>query len=227
MNPVEEKANGIHERGLEALRNDQVKPLVIKDMLASILDRFLVGGLVSYRSLSAEGNIPWLMENVARVSGIEFFAAGSHFPLHFTIGEGKASNREFSFAELKNDADIKQIGTLSLKGLIFDTLVLDKGNLLLTASTIPPEIIALREKLDEIYPRYGFQHLRIQDLLHMTIARITRFSDDQSERQQDLDRYVRLMEVLREEFRAEPAEIPHVNICCLPTVELLTARPPY
>jgi hypothetical protein len=230
---VREKATRIHESGLETLRIGQIKAFTLEESLPSTADRFFVGGVVEDRDLKRNKALSGLLVNIASMAwedlgpNLEVFLAGQNFPLHFTIGEGRApAVGENIFAGIAEGSEIKKLDGSPLGTFLFDTLVLDKGNALLTASAIPPEIVALRAKLDEIYPRYGFTHLKIENLFHMTLSRISdRLHSDEKRKDEQLRSYTAWLTHLGERVKENPIEIVAPILRCLPTNQLLIRAP--
>lgn len=111
--------------------------------------------------------------------------AALNFPFHITLGEGlwaasaneetEPSNRRQAFQRILDQEEEflavanRFVGqTIEFNYLVSD----DKGSLLLAADHIPEEIEDARDRLDELYNRYGFKHLRIHNLLDSTVAQI-------------------------------------------------------
>lgn len=138
----------------------------------------------------------------------DFFLAGRDFKLHSTLLEGlyegtDVAERQQKFAQV---LDGQSVGAL-LNGLVGKTieykyLLVDKGNLLLTALEIPEWVLAAREELAEAYTGQGLKPLLITDMLHISAARITGLpTEDQA---QKLRVYGQRMAKLRHQISAEP-----------------------
>lgn len=116
--------------------------------------------------------------NTGKRVGIEFVLAGRNYPTHCTLLEGlyQGNNTEERNAlyeglseKLANERIVK-----GLAGEIVDYkyLLLDKGNVLLTTIDIPSYILESREYLKEFYSQAGLKPLPLDNLLHISYARM-------------------------------------------------------
>lgn len=213
---VVEKSRCIHEAGVQALESGKIEVFGgLFSMLEAIKDRFFVGGMREILWPHQDQGLgvlmqelDWIVSDLGNLGSFHFFRAGREYPFHFTLGEGKYSgeNREEVFAKLKKDSEWKRFNAQfdTLEPVVFDTLVLDKTSLLLTASEIPPQIVALRNHLSAIYERHGLQPLKIENLLHKTLARIDQLESDPAKRRKQLQRYVELIQALRVYIKCHP-----------------------
>lgn len=83
--------------------------------------------------------------------------------------------------------------------LKFNAVLVDKGPVLLAATEIPQEIIDIRGELAEIYTQAGCKPLPLDNLLHMTLTRMTRVVDPLQ-----ADEYIRQMRLLHQEVVEDP-----------------------
>ena len=79
--------------------------------------------------------------------------------------------------------------------ITFNAVLVDKGPVLLAATEIPQEILDMRSELTEIYDRAHVKPLPLDNLLHMTLTRMTMpvdqsKSDEYIERIEDIHRRV-------------------------------------
>lgn len=223
---VVEKAKKIHREGLRALKSGNVQLFPgLPNMLKSKENRFFVGAGIQLEDYPNIG-IRMVLQEIERISyhlGVfHIFQAGREFPLHFTIGEGeyKGENKNNVFCLLKEKMEPWWPANIQQKN-VFDTLVLDKANILLTASNIPHEIIEMRHKLNLIYERHGLVPLKIENLLHITLGRIDRWEEDVANRRKQLNYYVKMMSGLRDYIKINPIDIYASILWHLPSADFL------
>src|SRR3989344_2017740 len=148
--PVIKKLNGIHEAGTAALRAGSVEPFI--GYPESLKNRF--GVYLQYEELSEQLVRQVVLDEVGIIGedlGIEFFMSGrpapNGYPMHTTILEGLCQEedidkRDFLFNILSN------VGLKTMPGVLFDTdvkgsqlrfdsVLVDKGPILLAATEIP------------------------------------------------------------------------------------------
>ncbi|OGZ01641.1 MAG: hypothetical protein A2946_02100 [Candidatus Liptonbacteria bacterium RIFCSPLOWO2_01_FULL_53_13] len=119
-----------------------------------------------------------ILANMENELGVSLLLASRDFPLHATIqngifeGEDGAKEKKI-FQELAGDEGIIQ-SEKEITGIfvIFKYLLIDKGNILLTASEIPEAIIEARNRASHEYMAKGLRPLPMEHILHLTLARI-------------------------------------------------------
>lgn len=154
--------------------------------------------------------------------GIKMIIAGRDFPLHSTILEGlfeskinepadDADKRKNNiFSEIINDQEFinNLIKKLSNQNIDFKYLLIDKETLILTADEIPEAILEIRKKLEEKYKDKKLKPLLMENILHMTISKITQLPDDE----ENLEKYKKEIINLRHEVSANPLTLTIENI---------------
>lgn len=110
-------------------------------------------------------------------SNIEFFESLKDYPLHATLLEGLSSDgaqkRQDVFDAIVTDGMTNSM-LEALKGveLEFKYVLLDKGNVLLTAIDIPQAVLEIRKSLAELYEKSGLTVRPLENILHMSVARM-------------------------------------------------------
>ena len=213
--PVVIKLNGIHEAGTTALREGTVKPF--GGYGVELQNRFNASLRYDDRSERAVRSVILdEVQDVAQKLGIQFLVAGNAapegYPIHTTILEGLYQEEDFEKRNLLLDTHSK-IGLRTLPGLFFndfrlsglswdlqfDAVLVDKGPVLLAATKIPQQIIDIRGELFELYTTFGLKPLPLDNLLHMTLARMTKVVDPSR-----TDEYIERMKLLHQRVAENP-----------------------
>jgi len=156
---------------------------------------------------------------------IRFILAGRDFPIHSTILEGlyekqndrgeeeSAEEKAQIFSSLKNDKLIDQINSRLIgESLEYKYLLIDKGNLMLTAIKIPENILDVREGLSKRYESAGLKPLPMTNILHMSLGRMTELPENEDERKEALKIYQQEIVKLRHLISADPLELTADNV---------------
>lgn len=139
--------------------------------------------------------------------GVGFILAGQDFTLHSTLLEGlyegtDLAERQHKFAQILASRTVQ--GSLHLVGrkIEYKYLLIDKGNLLLTAIKIPEWVLTARGELADAYTSQGLKPLFITDILHISAARITSLPSE--DRASILRMYGQRMAELRHQISSNP-----------------------
>lgn len=124
------------------------------------------------------------IQDIGEQFRIGFIIAGRDYPLHSTLLEGPyegqdAVTRDNIFESLVGSSEIAKI-TDDLLGrkLDYKYLLLDKGNVLLTAIDIPDYLINLREELAALYKGKNLKPAPLDNLLHISLARMVNLPEE-------------------------------------------------
>ncbi len=190
-NPVLEKANRIHEAGLLAVAAGTITSFTLA---ANIRQRYNCS-LHFYMNSDFTSRLFGPVQDSSVFWNVGLLLASRDFSVHCTLGEALTAEDapdRFSFAGA--------YGLVS-KELVFTELVVDKGNLLLAASEIPEDVQSARSSLEQFYENEKLTPLRIENLLHITLARV-KSGDPESVRH-----YVNEMVQLRERIHHRPIHL--------------------
>jgi hypothetical protein len=193
--------------GRQAVREGRIEdfagyPETLKNRFVSVLRL----GLKS--RLEIEQRVVQPIESLADELNIELIFPGRDFPLHSTIADGIFEgtgevDRSRIFAEISNNAELRrQLGRLHGVDIQYKYLLVDKGNLILTCSEIPPVVSEIRDAINKIYTSHGLKPVSFQNILHMSVARITRQPD--MERLEKLRVYQKRLIALRHDLSQNP-----------------------
>ncbi len=221
--PIGQKYAEIDLIGREALDRAEIKPF--EGFGENIKNRFIVALQFAPESEKVlETRVTSEVERIGRESGIEFFLAGKDFPIHSTLGEGlyeggDVPRREDIFREVHQDEKLKAL-TERKRGerLIYKYLLLDKGNVMLTSVEIPEDVGKIREELAAIYAGHNLKPLRIENLLHVTVGRITKIPDGGAEQFRE---YKKKMIELRHRISEDPLRLEVKKMSDGPSYEFL------
>lgn len=165
------------------------------------------------------------IQDIGRQLGIGFIIAGRDYPLHSTLLEGlyegqDAVVRDKLFESLSKNPEIAKI-TNGLLGerLIYKYLLLDKGNLLLAAIDIPAHLINFREELAELYRGSGLKPLPLDNLLHISLARMVQLPEEN--RQSKFNIYRKQLTQLRHDISSNPLSLEVVSLSASSAFDLL------
>ncbi|KKT58269.1 MAG: hypothetical protein UX91_C0002G0036 [Candidatus Amesbacteria bacterium GW2011_GWB1_47_19] len=122
------------------------------------------------------------LQKVAESTGAELFMAGIDFPLHSTVLEIKREDAVIPEKEEKmrkiilGENNIRRLPGLTLS---FDYMFVDKGgNTVIAATNIPQVILSARETVSSDGIREGFSPLPLTNILHISVARLTKLPDE-------------------------------------------------
>jgi hypothetical protein len=189
VNAVLEKSVKMHTDGMAAIEKGGVK--LFEGYSPDVSKRYMVAGSFEFQT-EVDSLIDLITQN-ARSCNVELFCATKDFPLHTTIGEGEVpegmsiENMEGDFASHKGK-----------RALVFSELVMQNGNILLTVEDIPDWFYQLRDEVNKAYAMLGFTPLPIENLVHITLARIT----------QGNDQAIRNFSVIIDELRHDVKKVP-------------------
>lgn len=117
------------------------------------------------------------LEQAERDFSTHLTIAVRDFPLHATVMEGRFEGAEENkkletFTDVEKELAAELESVLMGQEIEFKYLLIDKGNLLLTASNIPEIIIAIRERLNAVYAAHDLKPLPMKNILHVTVSRM-------------------------------------------------------
>ncbi len=201
--PVIQKLNGIHEAGTAALRAGTVEPFT--GYPKSLKNRF--GVYFRYTGESEQLLRERVLDEIAEIGqdlGIGFFVAGrpapEGHPIHTSVLESlyqeREGNLEGLFIAIISELGLIQMPIVDLK---FDTVLVDKGPVILAATQIPQEIIDIRGEVSDKYTKSGLKPLSLDNLFHLTLARMTKVVDVSH-----ADEYIERMEDLHNKVAEKP-----------------------
>jgi hypothetical protein len=156
------------------------------------------------------------VEQIGKELEINFILAGKDFPLHGTIEEGvyagkDNTEREEIFEEIKKAKELKLFEESILRESIsYKYLLVDKGNIILTAVEIPEIITNMREALANFYANHNLKPIVLRDFLHITIGRMVEFSEE--EKTEKFKEYKQRMIKLRHAISSDPLNL---SVSCL------------
>ena len=159
--------------------------------------------------------------------GYGIMIAERDYPLHITIMEGiyegtDSQKRDDLFASVAQDQTLAELAIplVSLK-ICANALLIDKGNVLLTAINIPSEVGNARESLKQYYDAHGLKPAVIKNLLHSSVARITSYPED-ADKTSLLREYHKKLLSLRRDILHHPLELKVDQVSRMGTYSLLT-----
>ena len=160
--------------------------------------------------------------------GIAFLEAGADYPLHATLLEGisneEEQSREDTFRSLRENGGLTQsLDRLAGLQLEFKYILLDRGNVLLTAVDIPEEIIGMREELKDVYENAGLQSRPLENILHISLARMREIPKGANAQSQFAE-YKKAMIQLRHEISSNPLRLDVAAVTRDQTYRFLTGN---
>ncbi len=232
MSAIIELSERLHTEGVASLNKGEIQLFPgLSQMVQTIPDRFIFAldfGLPT--NISNKYGISTLLDQMERFEYSNkffgFFLAGRQYPIHSTIAQAKyvggdsmPGSHHFVFDRLKTDPRMRDY-FLQLLGtrIIFDTLVLNKSDIMLTASEIPDKILKVREELNELFSEYKLLPLKIENLLHITVGRICRVDKDKA--QQQLQLFVKVFSSLKEYIKTYPFVMAPRGPLVMPTAQI-------
>jgi hypothetical protein len=181
VNPVLEKIQKIAAGGRAAVESGTVK------MFEGFPDELIHRANVSFKMGLVQDTVVWDVYKCAYWCGLHPFTAELNYPLHFTLLEAGVEKDKWSEVgklwplvdELLEDVTVTK--TFSLGDCFkFDHVVLNgNGDVLLMAEEIPANVLYMRLRLTELYKSFGFAVKPMDDIMHMTIQRLSRTAPGQ------------------------------------------------
>lgn len=162
------------------------------------------------------------------LSNIDFFETPKDYPLHATILEGMSNDdeqkRQSIFESLVSEGRLDLLFE-QLKGieLEFKYVLIDKGNILLTAIDIPQVIFEVRRLLAQLYEEAGLTVRPLENILHVSIARM-KSTPKGADAQKLFLEYKNKMIELRHNISMNPIRAQVVDIKKVPVYNFLTKQ---
>lgn len=224
MNSIQKKYLRIERSGRKSLRTYQVEPFTGFD--PGLGNRFGVAALFTSQSQTDVKRLAAKVEEIGGKNGITFFTQGKDIQIHSTLLEGEYQGterviREVKFSRISNSGDLNQVLTEVPDTLTFDRLLLDQGNVLLAASLIPETIIRVRTRLQQIYLSHNLKPLLLDDILHITLARMTIIPP----RMDGFTSYVQMMLAVKKHIRFYPLQLSMSGFYKGNVLEFLSKKP--
>lgn len=169
------------------------------------------------------------IQEIGTECGIGLLLAGRDYPLHATILEGRLQEdlgdvglRDEAFTSIGESEGFKQ-AVVQLEGLNLEYkyLLIDKGNILLTAIDIPDQIVKAREALADVYKEQGLAPRPMDNILHISLARIAKIPKGENATEL-LKKYKEEMIKLRHLVSADPLMLRVFSISSGSSFEILT-----
>lgn len=217
-NLVAKKYASIDLSGRKSLRNKEVREF--PGFSEDLRERFSAALIFNQESETLlKQRVVSRVKEIGERQGIKFLLAGEDYPLHSTVLEGKMTasvvtgsedsiedRRIVTVRETQNDTELQEeLSRLAGMHVTYKYLLLDKGNVLLTATDIPPDVLAARTALNRIYSKYGIAAIPLENILHISIARMKEIpGEDQLEAFQG---YKEGMIKLRHEISSDPLDL--------------------
>lgn len=159
------------------------------------------------------------LEDIENHLGVKFAIAGRDFPIHSTLMEGLLENTQ---EEQRSDI-FNKLGTeieLDVNGIevTFDFVLIDGGNIILVAKDIPDILLKIREKLSSHYTNAGAKPLAMENILHVSLARIVDLPIDFNH-----ELYLNSIISLRHDVSSDPLVLAAENVAKEQTYSYLTA----
>lgn len=172
--PIVEKLRGIHDRGILAVNEGRIKPFVVPE--AAFTQFILVNAFLHFQFTNRLLKPLAMLENRL---GLQFTLADRDFLLHSTIKQCNLPAGVDADAMEVSDL-LAAFASINKHEAVFDTVVLNDGNVLLAASKVSTVVIECRLELDALIRARGLEPAPI-DILHMTLGRITNLPSEGAE----------------------------------------------
>ena len=227
-NPIVRNLAGIDARGRVALGKGDAPEIPgfgenLKNRFGVVL-RFDPDSLNSYTERLKQPLI-----DLARKLGHGIMVAERDYPLHVTIMEGiyegtDSQKRDSLFESVAHDRALAEL-TAPLIGLKINAnaVLIDKGNVLLTATNIPLGVDTVRESLKSFYETHGLKPAIIKNLLHSSVARVTSYPEDVDKTTLLLE-YRKDLLTLRRDILSLPLELGVDQVSRMGTYGLLNGK---
>ncbi len=228
ISPEGLKYIGMNRSGIAALRSGKIEEF--KGFSDSLANRFVIALTFSPSSLTRVGRLTQAIRmGIERGMGIKMIIADIDFPLHSTVMEGfeapqSVEARKQIFSSLSENESLRQLAS-ALEGqfIEYKYLLLDKGNIILTAIDIPDFILETRRELEGIYMEAGLKPALLDNLLHISLARMIHIPE--SAKENGFSEYIKFMQFLRHTISHRPLSLQVGRVLCQPTLDLLRTNP--
>lgn len=214
--PIGRKYATIDLSGREALNKGDIK--AFEGFGENFKERFITALQFSTESQGeVNKRIIDQIDSIGKDLGFDFSFAGRDFPMHCTLEEGLSKGkeeheREMTFEALSQDEGMKSLSEhIPDEPIIFKYILIDKGNIILTSVEIPESIIGMRKSLDGLYSSHDLKPLPMNNILHMSIGRITNFPSEES-KDEKLKKYKQKMIELRHAISSNPLKLKCSNL---------------
>jgi hypothetical protein len=167
------------------------------------------------------------IEIIGKENEVGFILGGKDYPFHSTLLEGlfegiQVSDREKIFKEIIESGEFKEnIQNLSGIQIQFKYILIDKENVLLTSTDMPEEIERVRLELGHIYEKCGLKPIKMKNILHLSIARISKLPQNKEEA---LKNYKKDMIGLRHKISSDPIILEVSAVSFKSAYDLLTSN---
>lgn len=209
------KYAGINQSGRKALEQGAIAEQ--KEFSPLLKNRFNASMRFNAESIGRldEALLDELRE-LEKKSDIRLLLANRDFPVHSTLQEAafeKSSDetddqadqrRDEIFSGLRDNPDETLKKKLAGQQIDFKYLLIDKGNLILTADRIPAEILDARAELAKQYEAVGLKPSPIKNILHLTVSRIAELPTAETDRKNLFTEYEKKCRELRRNISRDP-----------------------
>lgn len=164
------------------------------------------------------------LREIGNELGIEFYLASRDFRIHSTLLEGlyegtDTNEGQNKFERIKANQTVQSLDNLVGKTLQYKYLLIDKGNILLTAIDIPEWVLKARTDLSRVYSEQGLKPLNMTNILHISVGRMTQLpSKDRAEK---FKTYRQEVAHLRHQISSSPLVLEVGTVSRIPPLELL------
>lgn len=165
--------------------------------------------------------------NIVDYLGMNCLLAGRDFTLHSTLLEGlcdreDSHERQSKFGNVANSPGVLTLANLIGNRIEYKYLLIDKGNLILTAIDIPEWVIKARDTLAETYRSQGLRPLEMANILHISVSRITH--QPRAQREETLREYAKRVTHLRHNISSNPMVLKISRLSARSSLSLLTEK---
>lgn len=229
LSPIAEKYARIDLSGRKGLSEDEPNIVEFTGFSPELEKNF--ASVLTF-SAETEREIQERVINRIRAAGltsnIEFFESLKDYPLHATLLEGlsgdEAQKRQGVFDAIATD-EMTNSMLEALKGteLEFRYVLIDKGNVVLTAIDIPQAVLEIRKSLAELYEKAGLTLRPLENILHMSVARMRKVPKGEDV-QNLFTEYKNNMIRLRHDISANPIKAQISGTMKVPVYNFLTRQ---
>ncbi|OGY09715.1 MAG: hypothetical protein A2700_00580 [Candidatus Blackburnbacteria bacterium RIFCSPHIGHO2_01_FULL_44_64] len=225
ITPVERKYAGIQLSGLKALREGTIPEF--SGFPDSLNNRYNASFVFTPNSTAQfEERVAQPLAAIADQAGIGLYLASRDFCVHSTLLEGAWEGEDQAvkqalFGQIHSAEAIGKLDLLVGKKIEFQYLLIG-GNTVLTAVNIPEWVLAARAQLNDVYRTHGLKPLSMDNILHITVARMTRLPEgDKEEKIKAFQAYRKMARDLRHSISASPLILEVGAVSTVPPLELL------
>ena len=142
--------------------------------------------------------------------GIEFFLAGKDYPMH-SIAQSSvyetedAAKRMEVYEQARSPEMQERMEKWSGMPITYKYLMVNDNAITLNSTEIPAEIKDFRESVKPALEGHGIKVLPMENILHITIARITKLPDQ--DREERLQEFKKELIKLRHELSSDPMQL--------------------